>query len=102
MTETTDSRSIPAETRPSRTLKGRHLQLMGDFCKHQNRRPADTGYPTHVFSAAAECAVGCSRLCTRGREDRDDSLNPGYESEAIHRIRQRLATRRFANSQQKR
>jgi L-asparagine transporter-like permease len=29
MTETTDSRSIPAETRPSRTLKGRHLQLMG-------------------------------------------------------------------------
>src|SRR5258708_18699087 len=29
MTETTDSRSIPAETQPSRTLKGRHLQLMG-------------------------------------------------------------------------
>src|SRR5258707_4672138 len=29
MTETTDSRSIPAEMQPSRTLKGRHLQLMG-------------------------------------------------------------------------
>ena len=29
MTETTDSRSIPAETQPARTLKGRHLQLMG-------------------------------------------------------------------------
>ena len=29
MTETTDSRSIPVETQPSRTLKGRHLQLMG-------------------------------------------------------------------------
>ena len=29
MTETTDSRSVPAEMQPSRTLKGRHLQLMG-------------------------------------------------------------------------
>src|SRR5258706_12274043 len=29
MTEATDSRSIPVETQPSRTLKGRHLQLMG-------------------------------------------------------------------------
>src|SRR5260221_12631639 len=29
MTETTDSRSIPAETQAARTLKGRHLQLMG-------------------------------------------------------------------------
>src|SRR5260221_11747191 len=29
MTETTDSRSSPAETQPSRTLKGRHLQVMG-------------------------------------------------------------------------
>src|SRR5260221_12084693 len=29
MTETTYSRSIPAETQPPRTLKGRHLQLMG-------------------------------------------------------------------------
>src|SRR5258708_37823382 len=29
MTETTDSRSIPAETQPPRTLKDRHLQLMG-------------------------------------------------------------------------
>ena len=29
MAETIDSRSIPAETQPARTLKGRHLQLMG-------------------------------------------------------------------------
>src|SRR5258707_7234012 len=29
MTETTDSRSIPAETQAARTLKGRYLQLMG-------------------------------------------------------------------------
>jgi amino acid transporter, AAT family len=29
VTETTDSRSIPAEAQPSRSLKDRHLQLMG-------------------------------------------------------------------------
>ena len=29
MIETTDSRSMPTEAQPSRTLKGRHLQLMG-------------------------------------------------------------------------